>query len=127
MNPIAQQMESARRHLEAARFLFESGRHTASVPVAYYAAFNALKALMLVLEDNPKGTERYRVRHLTSTISREHVQQGRLPKDTIRWFHAVQQDRFDANYRARVFSEGEARLNLRHARRIVRDAEEVLQ
>lgn len=119
-------MESAKRHLDTARFLLDHERYTMSVPVAYYAAFNALKALMLALEEYPSNTERYRVSQISRVVSREYVLEEQLPRDTMQQFHAIEDDRYRANYRAETLSREDAQLNLRRARRIVSDAERCL-
>lgn len=86
-------MDKANEFLSDARATFNEGRFRTSVNRAYYAALNAVRAILILEGANPETHE-----GAVTLVSFRFVKTGILPVDTIKKFKVLLSRRTDVDY-----------------------------
>jgi uncharacterized protein (UPF0332 family) len=86
-------MDKANEFLSDSRATFNEGRYRTSVNRAYYAALNAVRAILILEGANPETHE-----GAVTLYSIRFVKTGILPVDTIKQFKILLSRRTDVDY-----------------------------
>lgn len=120
---IADEVARMGQSLRAAEALLDLGLHADAISRAYYAAFHAVRALLLARGLEPKSHQG--ALHLLNT---EFVRIGLLPSSHNRLLAGLQRSRELADYDAAIaFSAEDAAGELQAARAFLEDALELLR
>lgn len=121
MSQVEKFLEVAGDKLSVSELLFENEAYGDAVSRAYYAMYNAARALLFLKDSKPKTHE--------GTAS----ELGKLYRDEIgadlaRQFSKIQNDRLDADYEpSKEFSRDQAREILDTAERFVQEARQIVE
>ena len=86
-------MTKALEFLEDAKVTFSSGRYRTSVNRSYYAALNAIRALLILEGSNPVSHE-----GIVTMLSLKFIKPGLVPVDVIKKFKTLMVRRTDVDY-----------------------------
>jgi len=120
---IAEELRRSDEALAAAEALLTAGFPTDSVSRAYYAAYHALRALLLSRSLEPRSHS-----GAIALFARELVRPGHMPSSYSRLLAGLQRSRELADYSAALsFSPDDARAQIEEARSFVAAARDYLR
>ncbi len=115
-------IEKAKRLLQDASILFDSGSYESSINRSYYAILTASRALLILRGIDPETHE-----GVKTMLSKEFIRTGLLPKDSGETFRGIQARRIDSDYGDYIeIGQDEASDSLKRAQDFVERAEGIL-
>lgn len=113
-------IEKAKKLLNDAFNLFNSGSYESSINRSYYAVLTASRSLLILRGIDPETHE-----GVKTMLSKEFIRTGILPKEFGETFRSIQARRFDSDYGDYIdISMEEALDSLKRAEKFVQVVEE---
>lgn len=114
MNAPDPRLMRAHREIEAARYLVRGGYLSEAISRAYFAAFHAAEAALLVL-----GETRSKHSAVISAFTQRLVRTGEIDKEVARMLRSLFEGRNEADYTPREVAPSAAEAAIADAQRVI--------